>query len=65
MIKRKLHDIIASRLKSSPAVALLGPRQAGKTTLAKTFSKTYYDLEVESERVKLDLQWDDILSGKF
>ena len=47
MIQRKLKKVILSRLKNFPAVALLGPRQAGKTTLARTFSKIYYDLEVE------------------
>jgi predicted AAA+ superfamily ATPase len=64
MINRKLHKVIVSRLKQFPAVALLGPRQAGKTTLAKTFSGTYYDLEVESEKLRLDLQWDDILRSE-
>jgi hypothetical protein len=36
-------------LKTSPAVALLGPRQCGKTTLARqladTSKSTYFDLE--------------------
>jgi predicted AAA+ superfamily ATPase len=61
MIKRKLHNVIVSRLKQFPAIALLGPRQAGKTTLAKTYSKIYYDLEIEQEKLRLDLQWDDIV----
>ena len=60
MIKRKLTNTIISYLKKFPAVALLGPRQSGKTTLAKTFSTNYYDLEVEQEKLRLDLQWDDI-----
>ena len=60
MVKRHIKNIIVSRLKSFPAVALLGPRQSGKTTLAKTFSTTYYDLEVEQEKLRLDLQWEDI-----
>ena len=65
MIKRKLHNIIASRLKKFPAVALLGPRQSGKTTLAKSISNVYFDLEIEQEKLRLDLQWDDIvLSNK-
>jgi len=61
MIKRHLHKVIVSRLKQFPAVALLGPRQSGKTTLAKTLSKKYYDLEIEPEKLRLDLQWDDIV----
>jgi len=60
MIKRTLKNTIISHLKKFPAVALLGPRQSGKTTLAKTFSATYYDLEVEQEKLRLDLQWDEI-----
>jgi predicted AAA+ superfamily ATPase len=60
MIKRKLKNTIVSYLKKFPAVALLGPRQSGKTTLAKTFSTSYYDLEVEQEKLRLDLQWDEI-----
>jgi len=60
MIKRRLKNTIISHLKKFPAVALLGPRQSGKTTLAKTFSATYYDLEVEQEKLRLDLQWDEI-----
>jgi predicted AAA+ superfamily ATPase len=60
MIRRKVTKTIISRLKQFPAVALLGPRQSGKTTLAKTFSARYYDLEVEQEKLRLDLQWDEI-----
>ena len=60
MIKRILKNTIISHLKKFPAVALLGPRQSGKTTLAKTFSTSYYDLEVEQEKLRLDLQWDEI-----
>lgn len=61
MINRRLRKIIVSRLKQFPVVALLGPRQSGKTTLAKTLSKIYYDLEIEPEKLRLDLQWDDIV----
>ena len=60
MIKRKLKNTIVSHLKKFPAVALLGPRQSGKTTLARTFSANYYDLEVEQEKLRLDLQWDEV-----
>ncbi len=41
-------------------MALLGPRQVGKTTLAKTLADKYYDLELEEDKVRLDLQWPDI-----
>jgi predicted AAA+ superfamily ATPase len=64
MIQRKIQNVILSRLKQFPAVAIFGPRQAGKTTLAKTFSEIYYDLEVEQEKLRLDLQWDDIIQSE-
>jgi predicted AAA+ superfamily ATPase len=64
MIKRLITKNIVSRLKSYPAVAILGPRQVGKTTLAKTLSKTYYDLELEQERLRLDIQWNNVIKSK-
>jgi hypothetical protein len=48
-------------LKTYPAVVLVGPRQCGKTTLAKSMAGTYYDLEQEPERLRLDLEWDALL----
>ncbi len=51
-IKREIYlDEIATLFLSHPIVALLGPRQSGKTTLAKQYSKAfngqvhYFDLE--------------------
>jgi uncharacterized protein len=64
MVLRALHNKIQSRLRSFPAVAILGPRQAGKTTLAKTFSSVYYDLELEEERLRLDIQWNELVEAK-
>jgi uncharacterized protein len=64
MIKRLITKNIISRLKSFPAVAILGPRQVGKTTLAKTLSRTYYDLELEQEKLRLDVQWNDLTKSK-
>jgi predicted AAA+ superfamily ATPase len=64
MISRKLKNTIISRLKQFPAVALLGPRQAGKSTLAKTFSGIYYDLELDQERLRLDLQWNEVIQSE-
>lgn len=63
MIARELATVISSRLRSFPAVAILGPRQAGKTTLAKTLSTDYYDLEIEADRLKADLRWDSIAAS--
>lgn len=57
MIVRRLLFSLAGALTESPAVALLGPRQAGKTTLAHEVAKTrpavYLDLESEADRAKL------------
>ena len=64
MIERKIKNVIYSRLKNYPAVAILGPRQVGKTTLAKTLSPIYFDLELEEEKLRLDLQWNDIVNSE-
>ncbi|CAN5670304.1 hypothetical protein BH11VER1_BH11VER1_31850 [soil metagenome] len=61
MIPRLLRKLIAARLDRFPAVAIVGPRQAGKTTLAKEFSSVYFDLEQEADRVRLDLRWNDLV----
>jgi predicted AAA+ superfamily ATPase len=45
MIKRKYFDLLNERLGKYPAVALVRPRQAGKTTLAKSLGGQYFDLE--------------------
>ncbi|MBF0478257.1 MAG: ATP-binding protein [Candidatus Omnitrophica bacterium] len=51
MIERKRHlEIVHKALRRSPVVAILGPRQCGKTTLAKEVLKTY------SKSVYLDLE---------
>jgi predicted AAA+ superfamily ATPase len=57
MIHRRLLPEIASALVEVPAVALLGPRQVGKTTLALEVAESrpsvYLDLESEADRAKL------------
>jgi len=64
MVRRLIRNLIQRKLKTTPAVALLGPRQAGKTTLAKTFSKVYFDLEQAEDRLRLDLAWNDLIPTK-
>ncbi|MFV1981751.1 MAG: ATP-binding protein [Rhodothermia bacterium] len=64
MLERITSKTISRRLASMPAVALIGPRQAGKTTLARSMSRSYYDLEQESERLRLDLEWSQIADSK-
>ena len=63
MQPRVLKPYIEKRLLLYPALALLGPRQVGKTTLAKSFGDLYFDLEQERDRLKLDLQWDSLTQG--
>jgi uncharacterized protein len=64
MIRRRVEALVRQRLRQYPAVALIGPRQAGKTTLARSLGGTYFDLEQASDRLRLDLQWDDALKRK-
>jgi hypothetical protein len=63
MINRIAQSVLTKSLKDYPAVALLGPRQCGKTTLSQFFDGHYFDLEVESNRLRLDVQWPDIVDG--
>ena len=58
MINRELSTLIERRLRQFPAVALLGPRQVGKTTLAKVIAAQHpqalvLDLELESDRAAI------------
>jgi predicted AAA+ superfamily ATPase len=61
MYTRQLEFEVIQALKRSPAVALLGPRQVGKTTLALAVGEAmrgsraplYLDLESEADRGKL------------
>lgn len=62
MIQRIQETLIRKRLEQFPAVCIVGPRQAGKTTLAKTFSTIYFDLEQEADRVRLDLLWTALIA---
>ena len=61
MIPRTLERELISALRANPAVALLGPRQVGKTTLALQITKrrlgkpiSYLDLELDTDLAKLD-----------
>lgn len=64
MKPRQVRKHLLDSLRAYPAVALIGPRQCGKTTLAKTFGGAYFDLEQEPERLRLDLDWEGLVAGK-
>jgi len=59
----RLAGRVALALRRSRVVALTGPRQCGKTTLAQAMGGTYFDLEQESERLRLDLEWEGLVAG--
>lgn len=59
LIERRLAETVGARLRTNAAVALLGPRQVGKTTLARELAdswpggSTYLDLERPADRSRL------------
>ncbi len=58
-IKRFIEESLRQSIRSSPVIALLGPRQCGKSTLAKkiiaeTGNASYLDLEKPPDLRKLD-----------
>jgi predicted AAA+ superfamily ATPase len=56
MISRRILPVLKSRLRQYPAVTMVGPRQSGKTTLARSMGGAYYDLEQEADRLRLDVE---------
>ncbi len=61
ILRTKELGLLAKRLKESPVVAILGPRQCGKTTLAQQFARQEgvgpvhrFDLEDPRDLAKLD-----------
>lgn len=58
MFDRRLFPVLLAEVDEVPAVALLGPRQVGKTTLALEIASirpsVYLDLESERDRAKLE-----------
>ena len=67
LIDRYLAHNVKRRLQHNPAVAILGPRQCGKTTLASQIieqirQSVYLDLENPGDLAKLD---DDICGLQF
>ena len=59
----KQSALLLARLAAYPAVALVGPRQCGKTTLALSLGGRYYDLEQATDRLRIDLEWADVATS--
>ena len=59
MLERSARRLIANALQRTPIVSLLGPRQSGKTTLAREFAgqrkTTIFDLENPTDAARLSL----------
>ena len=57
MLNRRIHPVVRQALGRQAAVALIGPRQVGKTTLALEIAEEtgalYLDLELRADRAKL------------
>lgn len=64
MIGRLYRRLVVEKLEKYPAVALLGPRQCGKTTLAKNFGGRYFDMESQGSVLRLDSEWDRLMRGE-
>ncbi len=55
---------VRDKLSSFPAVAILGPRQCGKTTLAQRFGGIYFDMETAGSEARLDAEWETLANGR-
>ncbi|MBI4565445.1 MAG: ATP-binding protein [Planctomycetes bacterium] len=64
MIPRLYALQVRDKLGKFPAVGILGPRQCGKTTLARGFEGVYFDLETDGGEARLDAEWDALVAGK-
>lgn len=64
MISRVYRRQLREKLGKFPAVALTGPRQCGKTTLAQQIGGVYFDMETAGSEARLDAEWDGLVSGR-
>lgn len=56
-------SLLRARLDSYPAVALVGPRQSGKTTLARSLGGAYFDMEQDTDQLRLDIEWAEVVDS--
>jgi len=64
MISRVYTRQVRDKLGKFPAVGLLGPRQCGKTTLARRLAGVYFDMESAGSEARLDAEWEALAAGK-
>lgn len=64
MIPRLYARQVRDKLGKFPAVALLGARQCGKTTLARRLGGAYFDMETAGSAARLDAVWDRLARGE-
>jgi predicted AAA+ superfamily ATPase len=64
MIPRIYRRQLRDKLGKFPAVALIGPRQCGKTTLARQLGGVYFDMETAGSEARLDAEWDTLVGGR-
>jgi predicted AAA+ superfamily ATPase len=61
---RQMADRVRQLLTRFPAACLVGPRQCGKTTLAKSLGAHYFDLEHTPDRLRLDAEWSGMMENR-
>jgi uncharacterized protein len=64
MNRRHLEVLILKHLRRFPAACIVGPRQCGKTTLAKAMGVHYFDLEHVPDRLRLESTWTEMMQSK-
>ncbi len=64
MVPRLYTRRVREKLKRYPAVALVGPRQCGKTTLARGLRGLYFDMEEPGDETRLDAEWERLAGGR-
>jgi hypothetical protein len=64
MIPRLYAGQVRDKLGKFPAVGILGPRQCGKTTLAREFNGVTFDMETAGSEARLDAEWDALVTGR-
>jgi hypothetical protein len=63
MIDRLYARQVRDKLGKYPAVGILGPRQCGKTTLARQIGGIYFDMETAGSAARLDAEWETLTAG--